>query len=158
MVAARTNTFEGKVVRVVGNKLVTTSPDASEHTHTVAADAMVTALGKAAKTEDLKAGMHIRVTTKASDKDLVTHIDAVASNEQRSRTHVGKVVRATDDTLVTTNQAGKEFTRTLSADAKVTSEGKARNASDLKPGMAVRITSKPGDKSVAIGVDFTPVN
>jgi uncharacterized OB-fold protein len=158
MLAARTNTFEGKVVRVAGNKLVTTSPDASEHTHTVAADAKVTALGKAAKTEDLKAGMHVRVTTKASDKDLVTHIDAVGPDEERPRTHVGKVVRATNDTLVTSNQAGKEFTRTLSADAKVTSEGKARKASDLKPGMAVRITSKPGDKTVAIGVDFTPVN
>ena len=66
------------------------------------------------------------------------------------------MIRVTDNTLVMTNPAGMQTTHSLSADTKVTSEGQARSASDLKPGMVVQVTLKPGDRTIAIGVEFAP--
>ena len=77
-------------------------------------------------------------------------------DEARPRTRGGKLTRVTDNTLVMTNRAGMESTHKLSPDTKVTSQGRARNASDLKPGMVVQVTSKPGDRTIAIGVEFAP--
>jgi len=156
MMEVRTNTFDGMMVSVMDNKLVMASVGGKERAYTVATDAKVTAYGKSCKTEDLKAGTQLRVTSKASDRDLATRIETVGRDEARPRTRGGKLTRVTDNTLVMTNPAGMQSTHTLSADTKVTSQGRARSASDLKPGMVVQVTSKPGDRTIAIGVEFAP--
>jgi hypothetical protein len=156
MMELRTYTFHGTMVSVMDNKLVMTSVGGKERSYTVATDAKVTAYGKSCKTEDLKAGTKLRVTSKSSDRDLATRIETDGKGEARPRTRGGKVVHVTDNTLLMTNPAGMQSTHTLSADTKVTSEGRARDASDLKPGMVVQVTSKLGDRTVAIGVEFAP--
>lgn len=72
--------------------------------------------------------------------------DAEAAKEA---THVGKVVSITGAKLVMTNKAGKEHTHALTADAKVTCDGKACKAEDLKAGTKIRVTTQTNDaKSV----------
>jgi hypothetical protein len=154
MMEARTNTFDGNIVSVMGNKLVMTSVGGKERSYTVAADARVTARGKTSKTEDLKAGTLVRVTTKPSDRDLAIRIETVEPDDARANTQDGNVVSMTGDKLVMTNQKGKEQVHTLAADARVTSEGTARKATDLKPGMSIRVTTKPGDMTIATGIEF----
>jgi hypothetical protein len=156
MMEVRTNTFDGMMVSVMDNKLVMASVGGKERSYTVATDAKVTAYGKSCKTEDLKAGTKLRVTSKSSDRDLATRIETDGRGEARPRTRGGKVVRVTDNTLLMTNPAGMQSMHTLSAHTKVTSEGQARSASDLKPGMVVQVTSKPGDRAIVIGVEFAP--
>ena len=68
-------------------------------------------------------------------------------------THDGKVVSMTGDKLTTTCGAGKEHCHTVGKDAKVTCDGKASKAADLKAGTAVRVTTHRDDKSVATAVD-----
>ncbi len=67
---------EGKVVSVAGDKLTTTCSEGQEHCHTVAKDAKVTCDGKPSKAADLKAGTHVRVTTKKDDKTVATAIES----------------------------------------------------------------------------------
>ena len=69
-------THDGKVVSVTGDKLTTTCSEGQEHCHTVAKDAKVTCDGKPSKAADLKAGMHVRVTTKKDDKTVATAIES----------------------------------------------------------------------------------
>ena len=71
------NTHDGQVVSTSGNELVMTGCDGKEHSHTVAADAKVTCDGTACRTEDLKAGAKIRVTTKTDDKNVATKIESL---------------------------------------------------------------------------------
>jgi hypothetical protein len=75
------STHDGKVVSITSEKLVMTSKDGKEHTHTLATDAKVTCDGKVCKLEDLKAGMKIRVTTKKDDKKVATRIEALDKSE-----------------------------------------------------------------------------
>jgi hypothetical protein len=151
---ARTNTFNGKMVSVKGNKLVMTSVGGKERTYTVAADAKVTARGKTCKPEDMKAGTLLRVTSNASDRDLATRIEDIESDDSRANTHDGTVVSITGYQLVITNQKGKEQTHTLAGDTEVMSDGKVWKATDLKPGMVIRVTTKPGDMTTATGIEF----
>jgi hypothetical protein len=55
----------------------------TEHTHTVAPDAMITCDGKACKLDDLKAGFNVKVTTKKGDKTVATKIEASTKNKNR---------------------------------------------------------------------------
>ncbi len=71
------NTHDGKVVSTSSNKLVMTGCDGKEHSHTVAADAKVTCDGTVCRTEDLKAGAKIRVTTKTDEKNTATKIESL---------------------------------------------------------------------------------
>jgi len=72
--------------------------------------------------------------SKAEDKDKV----AVKS-------HDGKVVSITAAKLVMTNMDGaEEHTHALTADVKITCDGKACKAADLKSGMRVRVTTENG--------------
>jgi hypothetical protein len=75
-------THDGTVVSVAGTKLVMASKDGKEHSHTLAADAQVTCDGKACKSDDLKPGMKIRVTTKKDDQKTATRIEALDKNDQ----------------------------------------------------------------------------
>lgn len=79
--AADTSTHEGKVVSMAGDKLVMTGKDGAEHSHVLTASAKLTCDGKICKSEDVKAGMKIRVTTtKKDDKQTVTRIEALDKN------------------------------------------------------------------------------
>lgn len=62
-VVAAEKSHDGKVVKAGDGKLTMTDKDGKEHSHTVAANAVITIDGKAAKLEDLKAGQMITVTT-----------------------------------------------------------------------------------------------
>lgn len=71
-----TNTHEGTVVSVAGDKLTTTCGEGKQHTHTLAHDGTVTHDGQAVKAKDLKAGTAVRVTTHKDDKAVATHVES----------------------------------------------------------------------------------
>ena len=67
---------EGKVVSVAGDKLMTTCSEGKQHCHTMAHDAKVTCDGQPSKAADLKAGTHVRVTTKKDDHNVATAVES----------------------------------------------------------------------------------
>ena len=71
------DTHDGKVVSISGSKLVMSGCDNREHTHTVAADAQVCCDGTACRTQDLKVGSQIRVTTKKDEKQMAVKIESL---------------------------------------------------------------------------------
>jgi hypothetical protein len=73
--------------------------------------------------------------------------------ESSAKTHDGKVVSVTGDKLTTTCSEGKQHCHTMAKDAKVTCDGKASKAADLKAGTQVRVTTNKDDKTVATAVD-----
>jgi hypothetical protein len=76
-------THTGKVVSISDDKLVMTSDDGKEHEHALTKEVKTICDGKACKSEDIKAGMKIRVTTtKKDDKQTVTKIEALDKNEE----------------------------------------------------------------------------
>ena len=151
--AARENTHDGKFVSVTGNQLVMTTRNGKEHSHTLAADAKVTCDGTACKATDLKAGTKIRVTTKADDKNVATHVEAIDNDVNFANTHDGKFVSIKGNKLAMTNSAGKEHSHTLTADATMTCDGDVCKVEQLRVGMKIRVTTKRDDPSVAIHVE-----
>ena len=73
--------------------------------------------------------------------------------ETCGKTHDGKVVSVVGDKLTTTCSEGHQHCHTLAKDAKVTCDGHAGKAADLKAGTCVRVTEKTDDKTVATGVE-----
>ena len=65
----------------------------------------------------------------------------------------GKVVSMTGDKLVMSNKDGKECSHTLAKDAKLTRDGAKCNATDLKAGSKVRVTTKKDDHNVATVIE-----
>ena len=80
--AACANMHEGKVISVEGNKLHSTCHEGKSHSHTVAADAKVTCDGASCKTEELKPGAKIRVTTKPEDKHTATKVESIQKHTE----------------------------------------------------------------------------
>ena len=80
------NTHDGKVVSISGSKLVSSCKDGKEHSHTVAKDAKVTCDGTVCRTEDLKAGAKIRLTTKPDDKNMATRIESLQKHTEFAKT------------------------------------------------------------------------
>jgi hypothetical protein len=79
-------THEGTVVSVSANKIVMKGKDdATEHTHTLAADAKITCDDRACKLDELKPGQKVRVTTKKGDKTIATKIEALDKNKEFSK-------------------------------------------------------------------------
>lgn len=74
------NTFEGRIVSMTGDKLVMSNNDGKEYSKTVATDAKLTCDGNVCKTEDLKAGHKIRVTTMPDNRTVVTSIESLNKN------------------------------------------------------------------------------
>lgn len=74
---ASSNTYVGKVVSMIGNKLVMTNKEGREHSHTLAKDATLSCDGTVCKAEDLTAGSTIRVTTMKDNRDVATDIDCL---------------------------------------------------------------------------------
>lgn len=73
--------------------------------------------------------------------------------EAPAKTHEGKVVGVTGDKLTTTCSEGKQHCHTMAKDAKVTCDGHASKAADLKAGTHVRVTTHKDDKTVATAVE-----
>jgi hypothetical protein len=73
--------------------------------------------------------------------------------EACSKMHEGKVVSVIGDKLTTTCSEGHQRCHTMAKDAKVTCDGKASKATDLKAGTCVRVTQNKGDKTLAAAVD-----
>ena len=80
--ADKADSHQGKFVSVTGNELAMTGKDGKGHTHTLAPDAEFICDGKACKAGDLKAGMTIKVTTRANDPDAVIKVEALQDGNQ----------------------------------------------------------------------------
>jgi hypothetical protein len=150
-------THEGKVVSVTGTSVTMTDKGGKEHSHTLAAGAKLSLDGKACKAEDFKAGMKIRVTTMTNDPKVATRIEAIDKVAAFAKTHDGKVISMTNGKLVMTGKDGKEHSHSVSADAKLTLDGKACKAEDLKAGMKIRVTTA-ADQGVAVGIEAIDQN
>jgi len=153
-------TMDGTVVSVSGDKLTMTDKEGKEHSHALSANVKVTCDGKACTAADLKAGMRIRVTTDAAAPHAAARVEALEKVAAfASSSHDGKVVSITGNKLVMTNMEGKEeHTCNLTADAKVTCDGKLCKASDLKPGMRIRVTSESTDAHAATRIEALDKN
>lgn len=151
---------DGTMVRVTGGELTMMDEQGKEHKHPLAADVKVTCDTKTCTVADLKAGMRIRVTTDEAAPHAASRIEALDKDAAfASSSHDGKVVSITGNKLVMTNMGDKgEKTCTLAADAKVTCDGKLCKASDLKPGMRIRVTTESGDAHAATHIEALDEN
>lgn len=75
--APATNTFDGQVVSLTGNKLVMKNPEGKEYSHMLDKDAQITCDGEVCRPEELLAGRKVRVTTRPGDRRLATGIEAL---------------------------------------------------------------------------------
>jgi hypothetical protein len=71
----------------------------------------------------------------------------------KADTHDGKVVSVTKSKLVMTGTDGKKHSHTVAADAKISCDGTACKLEDLKAGLRIRVTTKNGNRDVAIRVE-----
>lgn len=70
------------------------------------------------------------------------------------KTHDGKVVSITGAKLVMTNMDGEEeHMHALTADAKITCDGKVCKAADLKSGMRIRVTTEHAEPQSATRIE-----
>jgi predicted DNA-binding antitoxin AbrB/MazE fold protein len=152
--AADESTHDGKLVSITADKLTMTNAEGKEHSHTLAGELQVTCDGKSCQPADLKPGARIRVTTQGADGKVATRIEALDKNTAfASNHHDGKFVTIADETLTMSDKEGKEHSHTLAQNATFTLDGKTCKAVDLKPGTRIRVTTKAGDASVAVGVE-----
>ena len=82
---AKEATHDGTIVSISITELVMTGKDEKEHTHTITDNTIVTCDKKDCKATDLKAGTKIRVTTKKSDENAVTCIEAIVNDGDFAR-------------------------------------------------------------------------
>jgi len=142
------NSHEGKVVSITDDELVMTSKDGQEHSHDLTSKAKVTLDGKVCKAAELKPDTRIRVTIHEGDKNGVTRIEGLDKSAAfTSSSHEGKVISTTRNELVMMNKDGQRHSQKLTADAKLTLDGKVCKAADLKPGMRIRVTTQESDRN-----------
>jgi hypothetical protein len=151
---------DGKVVSFIENKLLMTNKDGKEHSHTLIADAKLTLDGKTCKTADLKPGTRIRVTSTEIENNVASRIEGIALNSDfENECQDGKVVSIKGDKLVMTETlGGEETTCTLTADVKVTCDGKVCKSSDLEAGMRIRVTLDNDEPQGTIKVEALDKN
>jgi hypothetical protein len=76
-----------------------------------------------------------------------------------AKTHDGKFVSVAAEKFMMTDMEGKnEHSHTLTADAKVTLDGKAVKVSELKKGTKIRVTTKEGDLKIATRIEAIDKN
>jgi hypothetical protein len=111
--------------------------------------------GHPAKGADASNELNLTVAKK-SEKEHAA-IDAatpgLAAKEAGHATHDGTVVSITSDKLVMTNKEGIEHSHALTTDAKLTLDGKACTAAELKPGTRIRVTLQSDEPHAAIRVE-----
>jgi hypothetical protein len=79
---------------------------------------------------------------------------AFAADETKEASHKGKVVNITDTALVMTSKGGPEHTHELTAATKLTLDGVACKAEDIKAGSRIRVTTHTtGDKDAVVEVE-----
>jgi hypothetical protein len=83
---------------------------------------------------------------------VIEHTTTDEKHEPAADTYEGKFVSISGNKLVTKCE-GIEQTHTLTADAKVIRNGEAYKAEDLKRGNHLRITTRQGEKNLAIGIE-----
>ena len=66
----------------------------------------------------------------------------------------GVLVSMTGNHLVLTNLEGERCSITLAKDAKLTCDGAVCQTEDLKFGAKLRVTTRQGDRNVAICIEF----
>ncbi len=77
--------YDRKVVKVDGNKLIATCEDGDEHHYTIEKDAKIVRDGKESKLSELTKGSTIRMTMSKDDKNKVIAIE--------SGTHIPALVK-----------------------------------------------------------------
>lgn len=77
---ASSKSYQGRVVSVVGNKLVMANKEGKEHSHWLAMDAKLTCDGVVCTPEELKPGNKIRVTTTIKDRTVATGVESLDKN------------------------------------------------------------------------------
>jgi hypothetical protein len=73
--------------------------------------------------------------------------------ERSSKPFEGQLVSITGQQLVMTNRRGKEFSHSLAQDARLTCDGTACTAEDLKAGSRIRVTTEQDDQEVVTCVE-----
>ena len=152
---------DGVVISVTGNKLAMAGPRGEqEFTRTLTRNVKVTCDGKGCTPTDLKPGMRIRVTSQSDDPLAATRVDALDKNRQfPSARHDGIVVSVTGNKLVMTGTQGRDNHEcALTADVKVTCDGKVCKPSDLKSGMRIRVTTPSDDPHAAARIEALDKN
>lgn len=92
---------------------------------------------------------------------FVVGAPAFAADEAKEAMHDGKVVSITSSKLVMTNKGstdGKEHSHKIATDAKVTLDGKACKAEELKAGTKIRVTTTTKDAKVATQIEAIDKN
>jgi hypothetical protein len=74
--AAYSKTHERKIVSVIGNKLMTVASDGREHAYTVTPDAKVTCDDVVCRSDELRPGITIRVTTLPNNRTAAVKIES----------------------------------------------------------------------------------
>ena len=152
---------DGLVVSISGDELVMKSDEgADEHTHTLAPRARMSCDGKACKSKDLKAGMHIRVTTHGDDTKVAYRVEAIEQHSRfASHEYEGKVVRISGRELTMTDDGdNSEHICTLMKDAEVTCDGEDFKSADLKAGMRIRVTTAKKAPHAATSIESLDKN
>lgn len=152
---------DGKLVSISGEQLTMTAKTDGkprEHVHRLAPKATMTLDGKPCKADELRAGIRIRVTTRTGNKAPVTNVEAIDKQALFANTHEGTVVSISSNKLVMTGQDGREHAHSVSADTKVTCDGKVCKVTDLKAGTKIRVTTKKLDAGVAVGIEAIDLN
>lgn len=154
------NRQEGKFVSAVDEKLVMTNLDGKERSLSLPSDAVLWLDGKPCKLADLKAGTRVRITTRDAFSLVATKIEGLkADRDFALDTQDGKIVRVTTEQMVMTDlQGGAEQTCKLSANVKITLDGKTVKITELKRGMKVRITSNGRDADEATRIEALDKN
>jgi hypothetical protein len=135
------------VVSITDDELVMMSKDGQKHSHDLTSKAKVTLDGKVCKAAELKPDTRIRVTIHEGDKNGVTRIEGLDKIAAfTSSSHEGKVISTTRSELVMMNKDGQRHSQKLTADAKLTLDGKVCKAADLKSGMRIRVTTQESDR------------
>lgn len=157
------NMHEGTFLSFGGTELVMTDRRGKRHSHTLAADAIVTIDGRPASAEDLKPDMHIKVTTQKGDPNTATRIEATSNGsprasgeprETRLESHEGTFVSLNNnENELVMDRKGKRHSHMLAADAQITIDGRPARAEDLKPDMHIKVTTQKGDPKTATRIE-----
>jgi hypothetical protein len=76
-----------------------------------------------------------------------------AAQEVASPVHDGVVVEVANKTLVMTGEDGRQHSHEISADAKLTLDGKTCKLADLKSGTRIRVTTLDADNTTAVRIE-----
>ena len=123
-------------------------------------DFAIKVTGHPAKGADASNEFKLTVAKKSEGEHAAFTVSApaLAAAEADEATHDGTVVSISGDKLVMTTKKGQEHSHSLTANAKLTLDGKACKAADLKPGMRIRVTLDSDDPHAAIRIEAIDKN